>query len=110
MARISNYSTRHGEVAEWLKATVLKIVTPCKRRRGFKSYPLRQNCRQSQPAAPVKSPEHHWRSYGTDPLPTAQETATAADAGVPALVLADHPPPLGGHQNRKATPTLIPWA
>jgi hypothetical protein len=29
-------------VAEWLKAAVLKIATPCKLRRGFKSYPLRQ--------------------------------------------------------------------
>jgi hypothetical protein len=31
MARISNYSARHGEVAEWLKAAVLKIATPYKR-------------------------------------------------------------------------------
>ena len=32
-------------MAERLKAAVRKIATPCKRRRGFKSYPLRQNSR-----------------------------------------------------------------
>ena len=49
MAHISNYSARHGEVAEWLKAAVLKIATPCKRRRRFKSYSLRQNAVGSGP-------------------------------------------------------------
>ena len=39
-------------------------------------------------------PQRHWRSYGTDPLPTPAECDAVADAGLPVVVPAHHLRPL----------------